>query len=356
MKKPALTLMLTTVVLTAWLLSGCSATQKGATAGGLAGAAIGGSWGYSAAATLTPAQTALIGAAGGTAAGALIGDQFDQADARDAQRDLDNLRAQLTDRENELAQLKTDNDPRVSELETQRMQLQSQLNDLGSQNSDLSQKLASVAEEKAQLAGEKAQMAERQAALSSRIVEVEGLIDELQKQIADRENRLATLQTSVQQKESNLDSLRRQLDELNVQLDETNRGLTLTILDQLLYAPGQAELTKDGKNLIAKVSGIIQRQFPGREIIVEGHTDNQPIKFSGWKSNWELGSARALAVVHCMTELHGFDPSRVSAMSFGEFRPAADNSTPEGRSMNRRSVILIMPERMSFQKQVAAVQ
>ena len=93
--KKAILAMLTLTMAALWLLTGCSATQKGAAAGGLAGAAIGGGWGYAASAAMPPAQTAMIGAAGGTATGALVGEQFDQADARDAKRDLDNLRSQL---------------------------------------------------------------------------------------------------------------------------------------------------------------------------------------------------------------------------------------------------------------------
>ena len=213
-----------------------------------------------------------------------------------------------------------------------------------------------MAQKLAGLTGEKDQLANDNAQLAARIKDAETEADALRKQIADKEGRLNALQTAVQEKESNLDSLRKQLSDMNVQLEETNRGLTLTILDQLLFAAGKAELTSDGKVLIGKVSDIIQKQFPGREIIVEGHTDNQPIKHSGWKSNWELGAARALSVVHRMTEQHAFDATKVSAMSFGEFRPAADNATEEGRRMNRRSVIVILPEKLSLQKQVADAQ
>lgn len=376
MKKKALTPLLLSVVVAALCLSGCSWTQRGAVAGGAVGAAIGGGWGYAASAAATTAQTALMGGAAGTATGALVGDQFDQADSREANRDLDNLRAQLTQREDELAQLQAGNDPRVTELSGKAAELQGQLDALSSQNQELSGTVSSLSGEKDSLAQKKAeleaQLAEINKAKEDAISSAAKLIDqnaglaeksaELEKQaaalrdeIAAKEANLASLQTAVQEKDGAVDQLRKDLAEMNVQLEETNRGLTLTILDQLLYKPGQASLSPEGTALIARVSDIIQAQFPGREIIVEGHTDNQPIRYSKWTSNWELASARALGIVHCMVREHGFEPTKISAMSFGEFRPAANNSTPEGRSLNRRSVILILPDKVGFQKQVASV-
>jgi chemotaxis protein MotB len=61
-------------------------------------------------------------------------------------------------------------------------------------------------------------------------------------------------------------------------------------------------------------------------------------------SNWELSAARALAAVHFLTERAGVDPHRVGAVGYGEFRPVADNSTPEGRAKNRRIAITILPD------------
>jgi len=339
------------------LLSGCSATQKGAAAGGLAGAAIGGAWGYNAATALTTSQAALIGGGAGVAGGALIGDQFDQKNARDSKRDMENLRAQLQDREgtlaakeSELSQLRAGNDPRVSELQAQADQLRASLNDLSAKHAEASAqsaRLASVEQEYKDTQERAAKLAEENAEISERLRDVES-------QLAQKEAQLTSLSSSVQEKSTAVQSLRDQLQDLNVQLDETNRGLTMTILDQLLYAPGKAQLSPEGKVLIGKVAAIIQREFPGREIIVEGHTDNQPIRHSSWASNWELSSARAVGIVHVLVGDHGFDPAKISGMSFGEFRPAASNDTAEGRRLNRRSVILILPEKMAFQKQVAS--
>lgn len=348
--------------------SGCSWTQRGAAAGGVAGAAIGAGWGNAASGTVHPAKIAVVSGLGGATTGAIVGDQFDQANQRDADREVENLTAQLADREKELAELRANNDPRVAEveaakksLEDQLAALQSKVNETAAANDDLAKQNAALAEERAKLASEAETLAAQQkqaAEEAARLAaEKEALAKDNQKLAGDigaRETELAELRTVAQTKAANNEELKKQLSDMSVQLEETNRGLTLTILDQLLYKPGQAELTPEGTALIGKVAQIIKAQFPGREIIVEGHTDNQPIKFSSWKSNWELGAARALAVVHCMTKKQGFDPGRISAMSFGEFRPAADNSTSQGRSLNRRSVIVILPEKMPLTKQVAS--
>ncbi len=75
---------------------------------------------------------------------------------------------------------------------------------------------------------------------------------------------------------------------------------------------------------------------------IEGHTDNVPIKSARYPSNWELSTARALAVLHLQTEM-GVAPENISAAGFGEFRPKADNKTEEGRRLNRRSEIVMLP-------------
>lgn len=376
MRKKAFTTLMLSVGAAALLLSGCSWTQRGAIAGGAVGAAVGAGWGQAASVAINSTNCGFIGAATGAAAGGLIGDQFDQAKNRGANRDLQNLRAQLTDRENELASLQSGNDPRVKDLQSKADDLQKQIDQMSTENQDLTSSVSSLTSDKDSLAQKKsdleAQLAEvnkakdqavadaaklvtQNATMTEQVSNLQGQIDSLNQEIATKQASLTTLQSTVQEKSSDVQNLKDQLSKMNVKLEETSQGLTLTILDQLLYKPGQASLSPEGKDLIARVGDIIQQKFPDREIIVEGHTDNQPIHYSKWTSNWELGAARALAVVHCMVQDHNFDPTKISAMSFGQFRPAADNSTPEGRSLNRRSVIVILPDKVAFQKQVASV-
>jgi chemotaxis protein MotB len=86
-----------------------------------------------------------------------------------------------------------------------------------------------------------------------------------------------------------------------------------------------------------------------------GHTDNVPIR-SRFASNWELSTARALAAMHFLTEKAGVAPIRVGTVGYGEYRPIADNSSPEGRARNRRIAITILPDELAGEDTVPTVE
>ncbi|MFC1594414.1 flagellar motor protein MotB, partial [Candidatus Omnitrophota bacterium] len=91
---------------------------------------------------------------------------------------------------------------------------------------------------------------------------------------------------------------------------------------------------------------VLNGSVVGSLIAVEGHTDNVPIRYSGWLSNWELSSARALSVLHFLIDEGGINPERLSANGYGEFHPVVSNDTPEGQQQNRRVEIVILPEQI----------
>ena len=112
---------------------------------------------------------------------------------------------------------------------------------------------------------------------------------------------------------------------------------------EVLFTAGSADLASEGQAQIAGVVEIlneISNQIPSSIdwiIRVDGHTDNVPLNSTGpIRDNWELSQARALSVVRFMQDQLGFDPSRLAATGFGEYRPVADQATPEGRAQNRR--------------------
>jgi chemotaxis protein MotB len=111
----------------------------------------------------------------------------------------------------------------------------------------------------------------------------------------------------------------------------------------LLYSSGSAELEDEAIPVLRDLAGILQR-YPN-QIQVEGFTDNLPINNYIFPSNWELSAARAAGVVHLFMR-SGVQPDRMSAIGFGEFRPIADNISPEGRRKNRRVVLVIMSQKM----------
>jgi chemotaxis protein MotB len=91
------------------------------------------------------------------------------------------------------------------------------------------------------------------------------------------------------------------------------------------------------------------------EIRVEGHTDNWAIRGGKYAGNWELSSARALEVVRYLSEVSGIEESKFSALGYGEFRPVADNSTEEGRTLNRRVEIFIDADLQEIQPKKAGL-
>jgi chemotaxis protein MotB len=178
---------------------------------------------------------------------------------------------------------------------------------------------------------------------SASLDEKQRLVDEAQRAAEEKDRRLQELEGQLSKKESTVDDLEKHLDFLEVELAKTPKGITFTIAERVLFTSGSAKLTEQGQSVLGEVATIIKERFGDREIDVEGHTDNVPISYSGWKSNWELGAARALSVLHYLIDGQGFDPTKSSATTYGEFRPVADNETEEGRQKNRRSVVVILP-------------
>jgi len=112
---------------------------------------------------------------------------------------------------------------------------------------------------------------------------------------------------------------------------------------EVLFAPGSADLSEEGKAQIARVVELLNEvkdAIPPEIdwiIRVDGFTDKTPLRGSAkYRDNWELSAARALSVVHYMTEELGFPPNRLAATGFGEFQPIDDGDSPEALARNRR--------------------
>lgn len=121
--------------------------------------------------------------------------------------------------------------------------------------------------------------------------------------------------------------------------------LIVYLQEVLLFEPGEAEIKEGGSSALGRIAMVLNEDFPEARIIIMGHTDDQPINVSGWQSNWELSSARAVSVLHYFSANFGVDERRLSAAGFGEFNPVASNDTPEGRQRNRRVEIAIAPQK-----------
>ncbi|MCA9798960.1 MAG: OmpA family protein [Cyanobacteria bacterium HKST-UBA04] len=132
------------------------------------------------------------------------------------------------------------------------------------------------------------------------------------------------------------------LDGQQVVVRDDERGLVISFQERLFFPSGQATLTNPAKQTLAKLAGVLKGSQA--QIVVEGHTDNTPIKTAQYPSNWELSMARATTIVRQLIDRHGFSPDRMSAKGYGEFKPLADNSTIEGKQKNRRvDIVLVTP-------------
>ena len=140
------------------------------------------------------------------------------------------------------------------------------------------------------------------------------------------------------------DRLSEEIKNKQVRLQMMEKGLVITVVGDVLFDSGKAKIRQEASSILDKVAGVLKENVPQLNVGIEGHTDNQPIRFSGWKSNWELSTARALSVLHYLVDEKGISPERVSAIGYGEYSPVATNDTKEGHQLNRRVEIVILPE------------
>ena len=112
-------------------------------------------------------------------------------------------------------------------------------------------------------------------------------------------------------------------------------GAMIAIEGSVLFAPGKVALRAESLRTLDGIVSTIQGEYAGKDILVFGHTDNQPIVKSGWQDNWQLSSERALAVVRHMVS-RGVSTGRLVACGCGEHRPVAPNDSGPNRARNRR--------------------
>lgn len=125
-----------------------------------------------------------------------------------------------------------------------------------------------------------------------------------------------------------------------IELQMEERGLIVRFAEQVFFDLGEATLKPEAQKIITSVSEIL-RGLPN-PLRVEGHTDNWPIRTARFPSNWELSVHRATNVVRYLIAEEGFDPQKLSAVGYSEYRPIRPNDTAENRALNRRVDIVIL--------------
>lgn len=136
--------------------------------------------------------------------------------------------------------------------------------------------------------------------------------------------------------------LQKEIQADQVRIKELQGQLTVTMVDEILFASGSAEMHAQGRSTLEKIVGTLQ-SVPDKRINVRGYTDNEPIGpalRARYPSNWELSTARSSDVVRFL-QAKGIDPKRLEASGYAEYQPVAPNTTPAGRKENRRIEIVL---------------
>jgi chemotaxis protein MotB len=185
-------------------------------------------------------------------------------------------------------------------------------------------KYAGLSVEHENLKGLYQMTAAEKAALAQKVAEDQQKIDELQRQIAEGQKTPGAATGFGE--------------EFPVAFNAAAGTITVTVPDEILFDSGKADLKKS-KGL-DHVLAVIKEKYSGKMVDVIGHTDNEPIKKSKWKDNWELSAQRALSVTRYFAG-HGIPDNELRAVGRGESSPIASNANASGRAKNRRVEIVV---------------
>jgi len=135
--------------------------------------------------------------------------------------------------------------------------------------------------------------------------------------------------------------------DINIKVD---KGVVyVDISDKLLFATGKYNVSPRAEDVLGKVAQVLKAQ-PDIEFMVEGHTDNVPFRRGDLLDNWDLSVKRATAVIRILQNKYGLQPAHMAAAGRGEYVPVASNDTRDGRALNRRTRIVILPQLDQFFK------
>lgn len=240
------------------------------------------------------------------------------------QAELDAANAAVAARTTELAAA----DAKGKSLETALAEERTKLERINAEVAGLNARIDAMGAEQAGLLKDKSK-------LQSSVAEMQAALKELAE-------RRAAAEARVSQFKDMLAKFKKLIDAGELEVKIVDGRMVVELATDILFASGKADLAPKGKESLLAVAGILA-SFSDRHYQVEGHTDNVPIATDRFPSNWELASARSLTVVKVLIE-GGIPAGRLSGASYGEFRPAKDNTTTEGKADNRRIEIVMVPD------------
>lgn len=251
-------------------------------------------------------------------------------------RERDYLCLTLSDKEKEITGLKNT----VTDLTNANKELTGRYNELKTKNDELQIKYNNVIDQNLSQTDQYNRILK---AKSDELTEKERLLTEREKALKEMQAALAK-QDSITKRLNGI--LRSALlgfnpDELSVEIK--NGKVYVSMSDKLLFKSGSAAVEDKGREALKLLADVLNKNTD-IDILIEGHTDNVPIKTAVFKDNWDLSVARATSIVRILTLEHRIAPTRLTASGKGEYFPRADNATPEGRAKNRRTEIILSPK------------
>ena len=214
----------------------------------------------------------------------------------------------------------------ISKLQTEKSDLTTQYNDL------MNEKLSQAEQMNTALRLKSETLAEKERLLSEREI----VLEDLQSKIARQDSITKRLNDIIRGALLGFKS-----DELSVEVK--NGKVYVSMSDKLLFKSASAAIETKGLEAIKVLADVLNKNND-IDILIEGHTDNLPIRTAQYRDNWDLSVARATSIVRILVDEYKIDAKRLTASGKGEFSPRANNSTPEGRAANRRTEIILSPK------------
>jgi chemotaxis protein MotB len=182
------------------------------------------------------------------------------------------------------------------------------------------------------------------------------------KSLSEKDSYIQNLQSAIARKDSlnmalvmNLKGSLGDINDKDINIKVDKGVVYVDISDKMLFNSGQFTVTEKAKPILGKIATILNAH-PELDVMVEGHTDSIPIHNAILSDNWDLSVKRATSVVRVLEKQYKISPVRMTAAGHGKYVPVANNNTSEGRSLNRRTRIIILPQLDQFFKLLVKTQ
>ncbi len=201
------------------------------------------------------------------------------------------------------------------------------------------------------------ELEERNETLKGHLDSANRLVEDLEKRISELEARVIESTESAEEAakvkqayEKLAGELSVEVEEGRVQIEQLRGRIQLSIAQELFFDSGSVDIRPEGQEMLVQIGNIL-KEIPEKNVRIEGHTDTVRIGSAlktVYPTNWNLGAARAVNVTRFLHEKAGIDPLRLSAVSYGQYRPVASNKTKAGRAKNRRIEIILVDRDMDL--------